>query len=268
MGIRITHGDVGTFAQFGLEAGKGEQKVRQAAGAADLARTREAAQAQQSAAAINASADINKAVVDANARREALEFQSFIEAESAKRSMAWDQEKIEIARQHDFQMSRERVEIENQMQTANELREKQKLEQRKSALDAAAARGEISPTEAQREKLRLDVGASSAFSPLFGKQDGGSALSRFAKNKGEATQTVEGPTERARIAPQQQDATALFNISNKPDVSAEDKADIREIIATGDRIKIRTALQVMQAKSKERAIQGLPSFTEMKMGGL
>ena len=58
MAIRVTHGRVETAAQFGIEAGKGEQRVREAAESQANARQQAQINANIAAASLRANADI------------------------------------------------------------------------------------------------------------------------------------------------------------------------------------------------------------------
>lgn len=173
MGIRISHGDVKTLAQFAVEAGKGEQKVRAAGEAAATQRTQMQIDAQLQSQAMNAQADIDMAIMDAQNRRSAMEFQSFLGAETARRNMAWEQDKVEQMRQHDLDMLMTRKELESSYQMEQEMREQSKTDAKLKALDDAVEAGTISRDEAEKEKLRVEIGVSGRQSELYstGKVD-------------------------------------------------------------------------------------------------
>lgn len=200
MGIRISHGNVKTAGQFGIEAGKGEQAARQA-------EITQASQAQADAAivseTIRANARISQTIMDAQVEQEAREFQSFMAGESAKRAMAWEQEKTELRNQHQFDMQEREVDLRNQYDIEQELKAQGKIDTQKRALDAAVERGDISEDEAAREKLRIDVGVSGSQSKLFGKGDPiADAIRRAQEQGGRLDTPTASPTARAELSVQ------------------------------------------------------------------
>ncbi len=266
MSIRITHGKVSTIARLGIEAGKGEQKVRQEAEAQATARQQAAINAQAQANALRTSADITKTILDAQSRQEAMQFESFMQGESAKRSIAWEQEKIELRNVHDFEMLEQRRDIENQLEMADDQREKTKLNSKMSALDAAVERGDITEDQAQQEKLRLEIGVPGSLSPLFKKATGENALAKeFAASLRERDAATD-------IAPEQRNSARLLEISSSRTTSAEDRADIKRILAANNSEVIKNALDILEAKqlnlrqssSLGRAAAGIPITEEQR----
>ncbi len=247
MPIRITHGKVSTIAQFGIEAGKAEQRVRQ-----------NEIDAKQQANALRINADITKTILNAQSRQEAMQFESFMRGESAKRAIAWEQEKTELRNQHDFDMLEQRREIENQLSIDSDSRQKSKLSTKLQALDDAVERGDITEGEAQREKLRLEIGVPGSQSPLFKKKDESSIFSdyldqldkeREAERKDKVKTALFTPVKpRDIIAPRQAAATQLLTISKSKNISSGDAADIQKILAEGNDNKIKNTLDIMQAK--------------------
>ena len=262
MGIRITHGKVSTIARFGIEAGKGEQKVRQEAEAQANARQQAALNAQAAANSLRMNTDIQKTILNAQARQEAEEFESFMQGEAAKRAIAWEQEKIELRNMHDFEMLEQRREVENQLKMADDQREKTKLNSKMSALDAAVERGDITEDQAQQEKLRLEIGVPGSQSPLFKKRDESDILGDILKERGAA------PV----VAPEQRNSAKLFEISSLSTTSAEDRADIKRILATNNPEVIKNALDILEAKQLDlrqssslgRAAAGIPITEEQR----
>ncbi|KKL63510.1 hypothetical protein LCGC14_2174390, partial [marine sediment metagenome] len=76
-----------------------------------------------------------------------------MQGESAKRTIAWEQEKIELRRQHDFDMGEQRRDIENQLIMTEEGREKQKISSQKNSLREAHKQGQLSD-----EELKASIG--------------------------------------------------------------------------------------------------------------
>jgi hypothetical protein len=196
MGIRISHGDIKTLAQFAVEAGKGEQKVRQAEQAAVTQRQQMSQDAQLQAQAMRQQTDIDMAIMDAQNRRSAMEFQSFMGAESARRNMAWEQDKMEQMRQHDLDMVMTRKELESAYTLEQEQREKSKTDLKLKALDDAVESGTISQATADNEKLRIEIGVSGRQSELYGEKDEASIFAELLKDR--ATTTAPAPTAPAK----------------------------------------------------------------------
>ena len=242
MGIRISHGKASTIAQFGIEAGKGEQRVREAAESQANARQQAAINAQSAANALRANTDIQKTILNAQARQAAEEFESFMQGESAKRAIAWEQEKMELRNQHDFDMLEQRTDIENQLKMADDQREKTKLQAKFTALDNEVERGGISPEEGAREKLRLELGVAGSQSPLFKKKTESDIFGDLMAERGSVPD----------IAPEQKNSAKLLQISSSGTTSAEDRADIKKILASGDPVKIKVALDTLEAKRESQ----------------
>ena len=201
MAIRVTHGDVKTLAQFAIKAGQGEQAVRAAGDASAIARQQAASDTQLRAQTMRQQADIDMAIVDAQNRREAMEFQSFLGAETARRNMAWEQDKMEQVRQHDLDMVMTRKELESAYQIDKEQRERSKIDLQLQALDDAVESGQISQATADNEKLRIEIGVSGRQSPLFGEKDEASAFADFITSITEdstAAPAAKGKAEYAR----------------------------------------------------------------------
>ena len=168
MAIRISHGRAETIGQMGLEAGKGEQKVTQQAQQLerDLTDANNASRIQ--AAQINASTAMNKAVMDAKNMREMAEFDSFMRAESGRRQIAWETEKIEMRQRHDFEMNIQRKDLENTMIMEQKTRKDAEKQVRTDALDKAKENGDIGPNEYSEAILSMEVGPE-ASRALFGQ---------------------------------------------------------------------------------------------------
>ena len=256
MPIRVTHGKVSTAARFGIEAGKGQQRVRQAAEESANVRQQASIDAQAAANALRVSTDIQKAVLDAQSRREAMEFQSFMQGESAKRAIAWEQEKTELRNMHDFEMLEQRRDVENQLKTADDMREKTKLNSKMSALDAAVERGDITEEQAQQEKLRLEIGVPGSQSPLFKKKDEASIFADLLSRR----------EDTSSAAPEQRNSAALLAIGNSKTTSTQNRADIKKILSEGDPVKIKHTLDIMEAKQKLEDVNPLSSFSPLGFG--
>jgi hypothetical protein len=197
MGIRISHGDVKTLAQFAVEAGKGEQRVRQAGEAAVTQRQQMAQDAQLQAQNMRAQSDIDMAIMDAQNRHAAMEFQSFLGAETARRNMAWEQDKVEQVRQHDLEMLMTRKELESSYQMEKEVREKSKMDTQLKALDDAVQAGTISQAVADNEKLRIEIGVSGRQSEIFGDKDQADVFAQILADRGK---TAQAPTAQPTAA--------------------------------------------------------------------
>ena len=244
MAIRITHGDVGTFAKFGIEAGKGEQRVRQAAEAEITARQQMAIDAQATSDAIRASTDISKTVINAQARQDAERFQSFMQGESAKRAIAWEQEKFELGNLHDFDMAEQRKEIENQLTISADMRQKSKMDSKRQALDDAYERRDITEKQLTDELLRMELELPASQSLLFkkGKDEGDILYADLLAERGAPS----------AAAPEQANSAALQKIAALKTTSAEDRIDAEAVLAEGDRAKIKITLDILEAKQEIR----------------
>jgi len=251
MAIRITHGKVSTAARFGIEAGKGEQKVREAAESQANARQQAQINANIAAASLRANADIQKTILNAQSRQEAMEFESFMRGESAKRAIAWEQEKTELRNQHDFDMLEQRRDVENQLKMADDQREKTKLQSKFSALDDAAERGDISPKKAQQEKLRLELGIGGAQSPIFKKKTESDIFGDF----------VQGRDGADGVAPEQDNSAKLLRFSSS--VGKDDQAKIKEILKKNDPVEVRHALDILEAKEEVQSINPFKVFSPL-----
>jgi hypothetical protein len=186
MGIRISHGDVKTLAQFAVEAGKGEQKVRQAGEAAATQRTQMQIDAQLQSQAMNQQTDIDMAIMDAQNRRSAMEFQSFMGAESARRNMAWEQDKMEQMRQHDLSMLMTRKELESAYQMEQQQQEQSKLDRKIKAIEDAVP-DILTREEADKEQLRIKIGVSGRQSELYQDKDQAAVFAELMKGRGSDT---------------------------------------------------------------------------------
>ncbi|KKM11034.1 hypothetical protein LCGC14_1721450, partial [marine sediment metagenome] len=235
---RITHGKASTIAQFGIEAGRGEQRVRQAAEAETNARQQAAINAQAEAGALRASTDIAQSVLNANSRREAMEFESFMRGESAKRAIAWEQEKTELRNLHDFDMLEQRRETENQLAIDSDSRQKQKTDSKIQALRDAHEQGQISEKEMNDEILRIELGIPGSQSPLFKKKDEASVFADLLSERDAG----------GDVAPEQTNSAALLELANSTATSNEVRQDIKAILSTGDPVKIKHALDILTAR--------------------
>ena len=184
-----------------------------------------------------------------------MEFESFMQGESAKRAIAWEQEKTELRNAHDFEMLERRRDMENQLKIADDSREKAKLQSKFTALDDAAERGDISEDMAQKEKLRLEIGVPGSQSPLFKKKDEASIFSDLLSER-----------DTGDTTPEQTNSTALFELANSTAMSTEDKKDIKEILATGDPVRIKHALDIMEAKQELQKINPFMAFSPLGFG--
>ncbi|KKN03289.1 hypothetical protein LCGC14_1109250 [marine sediment metagenome] len=177
-----------------------------------------------------------------------------MQGESAKRAIAWEQEKTEVRNAHDFDMLEQRRDIENQLKMADDQREKTKLQSKFTALDDAAERGDISEDDAQKEKLRLELGVAGSQSPLFKKKDEASIFADLLSERDAAPD----------IAPEQINSEKLLQFSFT--ATGEDKAKIKEILESNDPVKIKLALDIMEAKSEAQSINPLRAFSPLSFG--
>ena len=180
-----------------------------------------------------------------------MEFESFMAGESAKRTMAWEQEKIELRNQHEFDMGEQRKEIENQLAIESDGRQRSKLESKFKALDDAAERGDISPEVAQKEKLRLELGIPGSQSPLF-KKDKDPIKEAIAKALADREETAAktGTTTKQRSVTAQQNASKLLNWSKDSSFSKEDREDMKRAVREGNAPVIKTILDTIEARRK------------------
>jgi hypothetical protein len=173
MGIRVTHGDVKTLAQFAVQAGKGEQAVRQAGQDAATQRQQMQIDANAQAQSMRVQADIDMAIMDAQNRRQAMEFQSFMGAESARRNMAWEQDKVEQMRQHDLDMAMTRQELESNLMLQKKMQEQSEMDSKVKSLEDAGPEGtgQISRAVMEKEILRIKINVSGRQSEYFQEPD-------------------------------------------------------------------------------------------------
>jgi hypothetical protein len=188
MGIRVTHGKAETIGKMGLEAGKGEQKVRNQADQLERDLTAQNNSARIQAASISANASMQRAVIDAENSKSAMEFQSFMKAEADKRQMAWEVEKIELRQRHDFDLNIQRKDLENGMIMEQKARKDLELNQRKDALLKAKENFEITDEDYKAELLNLELGGRPGAQlrkelSLEGMAQGQSYQAQLAKEK-------------------------------------------------------------------------------------
>ncbi len=178
-------------------------------------------------------ADINQSILDARSRREAMEFESFIKGEAAKRAMAWGLEKTELSQQHDFEMQIQRKDLENQLAMDKGAREEAKLQTKITALKDAHERGDISEKDMNDNILRVETGREplSAEEELF--QD---ALDKRKKE------------EEIQKDPLKRSAAALRSLSGT--LNESDKKDVEAIIEEGNVNKIKQTLDILQARAE------------------
>ncbi len=187
---------------------------------------------------LRADTDIQKTILNAQARQEAEEFQSFMQGESAKRTIAWEQEKIELRRMHDFDMEEQRRETENQLAIDSDSRQKSKLDSKIQALRDAHEQGQITEIERDDEILRLEIGIPGSQSPLFKKKDEASVFADLLSERDAG----------GDVAPEQTNSAALLELANSTATSSEVRQDIKAILSTGDPIKIKHALDILTAR--------------------
>ncbi len=178
-----------------------------------------------------------------------MEFESFMRGESAKRAIAWEQEKTELRNLHDFDMLEQRRDVENQLKMADDHREKTKLQSKFTALDNAVERGDISPKDAQKEKLRLELGVPGSQSPLFKKKTEADIFGNLLTEREKRAATT-GTTTEQRTVTAQQNATKLANLSKDLSFSKEDREDMKRAVEEGDRNIIKTILDTVEARKK------------------
>ncbi len=200
MAIRINYGKAETIGRLGLEAGRGKARGQSAEDELRAGLQNAELTERRKVAAIQADTVLTKATIDAQTRRETMEFESFMKGESDKRAMAWEQEKIELRSQHDFDMQEQTRDLQNQYDMDKELKAQAKIDTQKSALDAAVERGDISPEEAAREKLRIEIGVSGSQSRLFGKVDPIAEAIRASMAGGQLDSPTASPTARAEAS--------------------------------------------------------------------
>jgi hypothetical protein len=168
MAIRVSHARIEDVGRLGIEAGKGEQQVREQAQQveSDLQAASNASRIQ--AAQINASTAIQKAVMDAQNNREMQEFDSFMRAESERRQIAWRTEQVEMTQRHDFDMNIQRKDLENAMIMEQKARKDAEVDQKKQSLQKARENFDITDDQYKNALLSLDVGVNPA-KALFGE---------------------------------------------------------------------------------------------------
>lgn len=181
-------------------------------------------------------ADINQSVLDAKSRQEAMEFESFLKGESAKRTMAWEVEKAELSRQHDFEKQIQRKDLEIDLRMQKESMQQSKLDAKVQALNDAAEDGQISSEEAKNEITRLQLGAPS---DLFQKT---TAEDRMI-------QQLMGDRGETNVSPEQKNSASLLSFSKKAKLNKEDQKDVDKILEEGDANKIKQTLDILEARA-------------------
>ena len=183
-------------------------------------------------------ADINQSILDAQSRQEAMEFESFLGAEASKRTMAWEVEKVEMARQHDFEMNIQRKDLENQLAMDKDAREKAQLDTKIKAINDDVERGGTSREKADQEILRMRLGVSDRFSVLKPQ----SAEEQFYQKFLDEREGAEG-----QLDPKKRSIAALRSFSST--LNESDKKDVEAIIEEGDTNKIKQTLDILEARA-------------------
>ena len=168
MAIRVTHGKISDIGRLGLEAGKGEQKVRQEAQQLERDLTTQSNNARLQAASINANTAIQKSIMDAQNMKELAEFDSFMRAESERRQLAWETEKIEAGQRHEFEMNIQRKDLENQMIAERDMRKEAEKDVKRNSLKKAREEKRITEDQLYEALLSIDMEISPA-KALFGE---------------------------------------------------------------------------------------------------
>lgn len=168
MAIRVSHGQVKDIGRLGLEAGKGEQKVRQEAQQLEMDLNTQSNNARLQAASINANTAITKSILDAQNRKELAEFDSFMRAESERRQIAWQTEKIEAGQRHDFDMQIQRKDLENQMIAERDMRKEAEKDVKRNSLQKAREERRITDDQLYKAMLSIDMDISPQ-KALFGE---------------------------------------------------------------------------------------------------
>jgi len=258
MAIRVTHARIEDVGKLGLEAGKGEQAVRQEAQQleADLAAQSNATRLQ--AASINASTAIQKAVMDAENNREMVEFTSFMRAESERRQIAWQTEKLEMAQRHDFDLNMQRKDLENQMIAEKDMRKQSEKDQKTEALSKARDNFEITDDQYKNAVLSLEVGVSPGRA-LFG--EGGEIglmqtstyKSELAKEKTAAEFAKPEAVEQRRVTARRDMGETLLKSASHPLLDTETRQEAQSIIDDPNATvaDITRANQVIEAKIQQ-----------------
>lgn len=246
MAIRVTHGDVSTFAKFGMEAGAGEQAVRE-----------RNIQAEQQLQSQRTSAAITQANIAARNRLDLAEFDAHIQTEAMKRQRAWEVEKLETSQRNSFERMEFQKDLEIQMQTEERMQKQAELNRKKKALDDAAAREDISPEEAAREKLRLEIGVQSGMSPLFRRKSPDEMMAEnFSNMMADKTTSLESDKAAIDAADSVsylrniassgqldwEDVQEINTILNKPGVTAAEKIQAAELVRAKTQAKQDEAL--------------------------
>jgi hypothetical protein len=229
--IRISHARAEDVGAMGVEAGKGEQKVRQQAQRLEADLQAQSNAARIDAAKINADTAINMAVMDANNNREMAQFESFMRSESQRRQIAWETEKIELGQRHDFDLNMQRKDLENSMIMEKEARDKAELDQSKDALKKARENFEISEDDFNRENLNLDMGGRP-----------GATLNKEATLEGMSQkQTYKAELDREKAASKRAEPENVAMrtadlitqvVAESKNMDAETKAEIQKLIKT------------------------------------
>ncbi len=173
--------------------------------------------------------------------------------------MAWEVEKIEIARQHDFEMNIQRKDLENQLSMDKDARGKAELDNKMAALDDAVERGDIPPEDARQEKLRLEIGVSDRFSVLAPKSAEDQFYSRFIdKAQGTAPLTEQSSVDKL---------SAMI-----PGLSSEDQSFAEAVVERGNLTEIKSTLDTLEvtaaAEKEEKKLATDTAFLERKLPSL
>lgn len=286
MAIRVSHGDVGAFLQFGREAGKGKQKAneRDIQARRDLTLMTQDHQsrlqmsqieASLTAANINAETAIHKSVMDANNQRQLVEFQSYMAAESQRRQIAWEVEKIELSQRHDFDMNMQRQEMEMvRVATDQQIKEQEKT-QKLDALRKAYEDFSISESEYGQMVTSVELGSRDPFGSVLASGRAAEQLGALPREATIATEKQEfeaaGPEateERLHgYIKEVQKFTAndpetykeFTDLLKDPDLTEEDVKQAVEIVKVSASQKLRRR-RWMEALKQTSDIPGTPAF--------
>lgn len=284
MAIRVTHARVEDVGKLGIEAGKGEQQVRQQAQQFESGLQAQADASRIQAAQINAETAIQKSVMDAQNNREMQEFDSFMRAESERRQIAWKTEQVELTQRHDFEMNMQRKDLETQMIAERDMRATAEKDMKKDSLKKARESFDITDQQYKDALLSLDVGTSPARA-LFG--EGGEIglmqtstyKSELTKEKAAAEFASPKAVEERRVIAVKKAGTDLVNTATHRLIDTETKKEAEALASNPDAsvADIQRANQVIEAKINqgiqaeqisERRFTTPTTQARMRTGGL
>lgn len=146
MGIRIKHGQVSTYAQLGVLAGRATAEREAVERQAAMDRQVLQIQAQRASQERTQAHQI-----------EMREFDAYMDNIRYQSAEAWELEKMELHSRHDFEMAEAKREMDFQSQMQREQRQQQEMDTKIKAINEAE---HLSPAERENAILKVQTGVT------------------------------------------------------------------------------------------------------------